>query len=193
MLLILVVSTTNRASALFKSEGNLEADEHVLWRGKPLRMPFLAPIIYVALIGIVVEACIGIVAYFVFYNFVFIIFAFFVLAVCLGISFVRYRDWKETEYLVTNRRVFFDSLIGYDVVNMNRIKEVYLKRNYLDRYFGTGKVIVIYQGFNPTSTFSGRGRQVTVKQKPPLFQSIKDIDEVRRIIENAASVSRLEK
>jgi membrane protein YdbS with pleckstrin-like domain len=178
---------------LFRSEGNLEADEHVLWKGKPLRMPFLVPIIYVALIGFAVDACLVTVAYFVFYHFVFIIFAFFVLAVCLGISYVRYRDWKETEYLVTNRRVFFDTLIGYDVVNMNRIKEVHLKRNYLDKYFGTGKVIVTYQGFNPTSTFSGRGGQVVVKQKPPLFQSIKDIDEVRRIIENAASISRLEK
>ena len=178
---------------MFKSENNLETDEHVLWKGKPLKMPFLAPIIYAALIGIVVVTCVGIVTYFLAYNFVFILFALFVSIVCLGISYVRYRDWKETEYLVTNRRVFFDTMVGYDVVNVDRIREIYLKRNYLDRYFGTGKVIVTYEGFNPTSTFSGRGTQVTVKQKPPSFQSIKDIDEVRRIIENAASTSRLEK
>ena len=96
-------------------------------------------------------------------------------------------DWRSTEYMVTDQRVFFDTISGYAVVNLADVEEVYGRAGLLDRFFGTGKVYVTYEGFDTPTRFSGRGGDLVVRHSAPCFRSIKDGFEVGRIIQNAVA------
>jgi hypothetical protein len=67
--------------------------------------------------------------------------------------YVYYKDWKDTEYMVTNQRVFFETLSGYAVVNLSDVRDVYVKRGLRDRFFGTGRVFVCYRDLQATTKF----------------------------------------
>ena len=99
------------------------------------------------------------------------------------------KNWIETEYAVTDQRVFFDTLIGYAIVNLTDVREVYVKTGLFDIVFGTGSVFVSYRDFQPTTKFwspdAPRG-ELVIHHKHPSFQSIKETSEVQRIIQEAA-------
>jgi hypothetical protein len=108
----------------------------------------------------------------------------------LVISAFQVLDWRATEYMVTDQRVFFDTWIGYAVVNLADVERIYVKIGLLDRIFRTGNVCVTYEGFDtPTRFWSGRWLygDLVVKHGVPCFRSIKDFVEVERIIQNASA------
>jgi len=106
----------------------------------------------------------------------------------LFISVFQVLDWRATEYMVTDQRVFFDTWIGYAVVNLADVEEVYGRVGVLDRLFGTGKVYVTYEGYDTPTSFSGRyGEDVIVRHKAPCFRSIKNAFEVGGIIQNVVA------
>ena len=70
--------------------------------------------------------------------------AFFFAALVFGIlvvfvPFMKYKDWKTTQYVVTNQRVVFDTMIGYDVVKVDDIRDVYVKTGLLINFMAQAK------------------------------------------------------
>lgn len=90
----------------------LSDNERIIWSGRPLRMPFLFGLFIVIPLGL------GIFFVTVYVALVFQVWpAIFFGAISLGLfvffmPLTRYKDWKTTEYAVTNQRVFFDTMVG---------------------------------------------------------------------------------
>jgi len=169
----------------------LNEDEKVLWSGTPLKMPFL--------FGVYIGAPIG---FSLFTGLIYVAVAlqpsaFFFAAIILGLLVyslhLKYRDWKTTQYTVTNQRVFFDTMIGYDVVRAEDIREVYIKTGLLDRYYGTSRVFVAYRDFQKTTEYWKPHGKIIVEHDYPFFLcSIKDAREVKDLIEQVAAQKQLE-
>ncbi len=171
----------------FKLEESLRRDEIVLWKSKPLKMPFLAGMIVSIAVGLGFDMLVGYIMQILGFNFGLIPIV--VIASVLFVFYIPYlrvKDWRETEYMITNQRVFFDTMLGYAVVDLSDIRDVYVRTGVLDRFFGTGKVFVCYRDFTPVTKSWGGDGEVIIHHKPPSFQSIKETDKVQRILENAA-------
>jgi hypothetical protein len=112
--------------------------------------------------------------------------------ICSGIflffipHYVYYKDWKDTEYMVTNQRVFFETLSGYAVVNLEDVRDVYLKRGLHDRIYWTGRLFVGFRDFQSTTRFWKPGGYVIVHHKHLSFRFIKEVYEVQKIVQDAA-------
>ncbi len=160
----------------------LEEDERILWSGTPLKMPYLFGAYIVASVGVLLSlgALYVALVYKVNQFFFFAPLLFGILVVFM--PFLRYWDWKTTQYVVTNQRVFFDTMIGYDVVKAEDIQDVYVKAGLLDKLHGTSKVFVTYRGFQPTTKYWKPLGTVVVRQGYPSFNSIKNAEEVKELI-----------
>ena len=160
----------------------LNEDERILWSGTPLKMPFLFGVYAVASVGVLLF--VGLIYVALAYQFWP---AFFFAAILFGILVVfiplmKYKDWKTTQYIVTNQRVFFDTLIGYDVVKAEDIRDVYVKTGLLDRLYGTSKVFVTYRDFQSTTTYWKPRGKIIVHHGYPFFSSLKNAEEIKDLI-----------
>jgi hypothetical protein len=169
----------------------LNDEERVLWSAKPLKMPFLAGLFVVVPLGLGVFF---VVTYLVLISQVWS--ALFIGFICLGIfvffiPLTAYKDWKTTEYVVTNQRVFFDTMMGYAIVNLTDVQNVFVRTGFLDRFYGTGKVFVSYRDFQPTTKYWKPGGNIIVNQGYPSFTSIKDTQQVKDLILDAAAQVRI--
>jgi hypothetical protein len=154
-------------------------------------MPFLARLFVVVPLGLTIFF---VVTYLVLISQVWtpLIFGFMSLGILVFfIPLTRYKDWKTTEYVLTNQRIFFDTMIGYAVVNLTDVQNVYVKTGFLDKFFGTGKVFVSYRDFQPTSKYFGMEGDIIVNHDYPSFTSIKDTQQVKDLILDAAAQARI--
>jgi hypothetical protein len=110
---------------------------------------------------------------------------------------------RNTEYMVTNQRVFFETLGEYafeeftnmmggprtiKVVNLEDVQEVYVKRGVHERIFGTSTLYVLFRGFQRTTKHWGAEGQVILFHNPPSFAFIKEAYKVQEIIQEAAGI-----
>ncbi len=170
----------------------LNEDERVLWSGRPLKMPFLFGVYIIAALGILIF--VGLIYLALAYQFWS---AFFFAAIFFGILVVfmpwmKFRDWKTTQYTVTNQRVFFDTMIGYDVVRVEDIRDVFIKTGVLDKIYGTRKLFVKYRDFQPTTRYWQPHGTIIIPQGYPYFSSIKNASEVKDLILDIAARRRLQ-
>jgi hypothetical protein len=185
----------------------LKPSERVLWQGKPLRNPFLMGASEFVTIGIAAIALFIYCAWFYGPNDPLVyLFVFSMGSLCTFI-FLFYAPYRllrgstDTEYMVTNQRVLFETLSEYafgevknrtggmtivTAVDLKDVEEVYLKRGFHDRVFGTKTVYVLYSGFQRTTREMGSEGPVILFHKPPSFPFIKEADEVQTIIQEAA-------
>ena len=200
------------SETISKLEGQLNADERILWHGRPLKTPFLMGVAEFVIIGIVAIALLTYIAWvygpgdpFNVYSFVL-----FIGGICsfLFLFYAPYRLRKgarDTEYMVTNQRVLFETLSEYafeeftskiggprtvKVVNLKDVEDVYVKRGFHDRIFGTSTLYVRYRGFQRRTAHPGGEGQVILFHKPPSFPFIKEAYEVQNIIQEAAERTR---
>jgi hypothetical protein len=169
----------------------LNDEERVLWSAKPLKMPFLARLFVVVPLGLTIFL---VVTYLVLISQVWTLLIFGFISLGIFVFFIpltSYKDWKTTEYVVTNQRVFFDTMIGYAVLNLTDVQNVFVKVGFLDRFFGTGKVFVSYRDFQPTTRYWKPGGEIIVNQSYPSFTSIKDVQLVKDLILDAAAQARI--
>ena len=129
-----------------------------MWWGRPLKTPFLMEILAPISIGIALTT---IFAYGTWVMWPFVGYVFMGL-ICAGIFlfyisyYVYYKDWRDTGYMVTNQRVFFETLSGYADVNLDDVRDVYVKRGLRDRIYGTGRLFVGFRDFQYTTKFWNR-------------------------------------
>jgi hypothetical protein len=163
-------------------------------------MPFMSGILVVVPLGLVLFA---VATYIVlmYQIFQFLFFAVLILAI-VGIyaPYLKYNDWRKTQYVITNQRVFFDTMVGYAVINLTDVREVFVRRRVLDRLFGTNTLVVTYRDFQPATTynytikrpvFEKRGR-IYIKQGYPSFSSIKNAEEAKEVLLQAVSRAQFE-
>lgn len=81
---------------------------------------------------------------------------------------------------------FFETLNGYAVVNLEDVRDVYVKTGLRDRIFGTGRLFVGYRDFQPTTKFWIPGGAAIFLHKPPSFRFIREMYEVQKLIQEAA-------
>lgn len=170
----------------------LNEDETILWSGTPLKMPFLFGVYVVVSIGVLLF--VGLIYVALAYQFWA---AFFFAALVFGIlvvfvPFMKYKDWKTTQYVVTNQRVVFDTMIGYDVVKVDDIRDVFVKTGLLDRLYGTSKVFVTYRDFQSTTTYWKPRGIIIIRHGYPFFSSIKNAEEVKDLVLNLTGQRRLQ-
>jgi hypothetical protein len=175
----------------------LNENERLLWSGGPSKTPYL--------FGIFISVPLGL--------FLFAITAYLVWSwqtlepiffgcICLGLftflfPFMRYRDWKNTQYAVTDQRVFFDTLVGYDIVKLTDIRDVQVKKRVLDRLFGTQSLYVSYRDFTHTiirdPSWGSHHRTIIIRQDYPSFNFIKNASQVKIQILDLMERSKFEK
>ena len=171
-----------------KLKKQLNSDEMVLWWSKPCKMPYMFSLVPVVIVSILLLIFYFFIPLSLWYWNVIFYGLLISNAFLLFYSGFQVWDWSSTEYMVTNQRVFFDTISGYAVFNLADVEEVYGRVGLLDRFFGTGKVYVTYEGFDTPTRFSdARGGDLIVRHKPPCFKSIKDAFEVGGIIQNAVA------
>jgi hypothetical protein len=179
----------------------LNPHEEILWSATPQKMPFMSGILVVAPLGLVVFA-VATYVILLYQAFQFLFFAVLILAI-VGIyaPYLKFKDWRETKYVITNQRVFFDTLVGYAAINLTDVKEVFVKRRVLDRLFGTNTLVVKYRDFQAATTynytikrfpFEKRGR-IYIKQDYPSFYSIKNAEEAKEVLLHAVSRAQFER
>jgi hypothetical protein len=177
---------------------HLNDDEQILWSGTPTRAPYLFGVYISVPLGLSLFAAIA------YHAWAYQIFEPLILgAICLGlftgvVPFMRYRDWKNTSYVLTDQRVFFDTLVGYDVVNLTDIRDVQVKTRILDKLFNTQSVYVVYRDFQPWSskayTFSTHQRaRVIIHQDYPAFFFIKDAQQVKEQLLDAVQRAKFQR
>ena len=190
-----------------KLKQQLNAEERVLWYGRPLKTPFLMGTLEFVSIGIAAILILAYVAWtygptdMLVYGFVLSF------GIPLAFLFLFYaprrllKGARETEYMVTNQRVFFETLSEYafqeyasrmggpepvKVVNLGDVEDVYIKRGFHDRVFGTSTLYVLFRGFQRTTRSWGAEGEVILRHKPPSFPFIKEAALVGEIVREAA-------
>ncbi len=133
----------------------LEGDERVLWKGTPLRKPFVlaswgtipfgAMFLGFSLVALGVNSRGGLD-----YSTLFLV-SFFLVGVGMtfGPTAWQLLRYGNTEYLISDRRIITQTgAMGLDTsfMNLDKIQEVYVRVGLLDKVFGTGNVYAITAG-----------------------------------------------
>lgn len=170
---------------------HLQADEKVLWSGRPVLIPFmLSGLIVIPVIAIfwaifaiffTVSALSTGAGPFPFSFFTFLILiVFFIVLIPLFIEFLRYGN---TEYMITDQRIITQTgAIGIDTrfVELNKIQEVYVTVSWLDKIYGTGSIIAVTAGYVPVGAPSPYNPIVR-----PAFRAIRNPYEVQKLLQEA--------
>jgi membrane protein YdbS with pleckstrin-like domain len=143
----------------------LRADEKVVWRGKPVIVPFIVSVnAGIFLLYVFLFILLTVSHYFSGAPLFFVAFAFLIiLAGTVGTlgqpirQLVRYRN---TEYVVTDQRIIIQSgAIGLDTrfIDLEKVQEVYVRVGFIDKRFGTGSVFVSTAGQVDTGKYGPWG------------------------------------
>ena len=168
---------------------NLEDGEKVLWQGKPEFGPFILSgfggiipgigFLVFSLFWTVSANGAGAPAEFLIFGTLFTLIGLFIL---LGGPITQYLRFKNTEYMITDRRIITQTgVFGLDTryINNEWIREVYVNVSVLDRLFGTGSVMV-----STSSGFIG-GASPNMNSLRPSLASLRDPYGVQKIIHGA--------
>jgi len=181
---------------LSKLDKLLNANEKVLWSGKPVKKAFILPALGSIPFGLFFlgffifwlwgASSAGAPAFFTLFGLPFILVGF-------GITFdpsvwqlMRYRN---TEYMITDKRIITQTgAIGLDTrfVDFDKIQEVYVKIGIFDRLFGTGTLYAMTAGFSsfgPSGSYGyGYGGMHGFR---PSLAALKEPYQVQKLLQEA--------
>ncbi|MFW6117633.1 MAG: PH domain-containing protein [Thermoproteota archaeon] len=174
---------------MFRSNKRLRADEKVLWRGKPVMLPFIVPTLATIPVGLIFlgfaviwmrgATSVGAPRFFPLFGLPFVLIG---LGVTVGPSIWQLMRYRNTEYVITDQRLITQTgAIGLDTrfVDLDKIQEVYVKIGVIDKLFGTGSIQVLTAG----EVYVGRGRP-SIR---PSISALKEPYEVQNILQEAIS------
>lgn len=183
----------------------LNANERILWYGRPLKGPYLmgvaeSIIIYCIIISILIYLALT-------YGHIVNIIASFFGIICTLIFLVLaphrlMKGARDTEYMVTDQRVFFETISEYAfegfsrmtdndlktvrVLNLEEITDIYIETGFHDIFFGTSTLYVLFKGFQRTTRHHMPEHDTILVHKPPSFSYIMEAQSVKKIIQEAA-------
>ena len=180
----------------------LNANEKVVWSGKPVRKAFIMPGLVSIPFGLIFLAfpffwmwtaasagAPGFVSLFVL-PFVFVGFG-----IAFGPSLLQLLRYRNTEYMITDKRIITQTgAIGLDTrfVDFEKIQEVYVQIGVLDRLFGTGSVYAMTAGFSGFGPRGGYGYRGFPGNRPSL-SALKEPYEVQKLLQEAIEKSKKDK
>lgn len=180
----------------------LNADEKILWSGKPQRKAFVLPALSSIPFGLLFlafsifwvfgAASAGAPVFFLLFGGIFTLVA---IAIALGPCMWQLLRYRNTEYMITDKRILTQTgAIGLDTrfVDFDKIQEVYVKIGVFDRLFGTGSLYAMTAGspvFGPSmgSYQSGFGGMYGLR---PSLAALKEPYEVQKLLQEAVERSK---
>jgi len=179
----------------------LSANEKIVWRGKPVKKAFLLSGLMAIPIGLIF------LSFFIFWMwstasmgapFSFIIFGLPVLgiglAVTLGPFLLQILRYRNTEYVITDKRIITQTgAIGLDTrfVDFEKVQEVYVQIGWIDRLFGTGSVYAMTAGFSGFSPRGGYGYGYgSYAGNRPSLSALEEPYEVQKLLQEAIETSK---
>lgn len=177
----------------------LNANENVLWIGKPVKKAFVLPGLVSIPIGLVFLAfaifwmggatSAGAPSFLLLFALPFVLIAF---GIIFGPFIFQLLRYNNTEYMITDKRIITQTgAIGLDTrfVDLEKIQEVYVQVGAIDRLFGTGTLYAMTAGF---SGFIPRGsyRYGSFQGNKPSFAALKEPYEVQKLLQEAIEKSK---
>lgn len=180
----------------------LNADEKVLWSGKPVRKAFILPGLVSIPFGLFFlafsifwmwgAASAGAPNFFSLFGLPFVLVG---VGVTFGPSLLQLLRYRNTEYMITDKRIITQTgAIGLDTrfVDFDKVQEVYVQIGVLDRLFGTGSVYAMTAGFSGFVPRGGYGYGGFAGNRPSLA-ALKEPYEVQKLLQEAIEKSKKEK
>lgn len=182
----------------------LNANEKVLWSGKPVKKAFVLTGLISIPIGLIFLAfavfwmwsagSAGAPYLFTLFGLPFVLIGF---GMTFGPSIWQFMRYRNTEYMITDKRIITQTgAIGLDTrfVDLEKIQEVYVQIGVIDRLFGTGTVYAMtagFSGFVPRGSYGyGYGG---FNFNRPSFAALKEPYEVQKLLQEAIEKSKKDK
>ncbi len=116
------------------------------------------------------------------------------LAVTLGPCIWQILRYRNTEYVITDKRIIIQTgAIGLDTrfVDFEKVQEVYVQIGLIDRLFGTGSVYPMTAGFSGFSPRGGYGYGYgSYAGNRPSLSALKEPYEVQKLLQEAIERSK---
>ena len=181
----------------------LNADERVLWSGKPVRkafilrglvsIPFGLIFLGFAIFWMWTASSAGAPVFFSLFGLPFVLIGF---AVAFGPALFQLLRYRNTVYIITDKRIITQTgAIGLDTrfVDFEKVQEVYVQIGVMDRLFGTGSLYAMtagFSGFVPRGGY-GYGYGGFAGGRPSL-SALKEPYEVQKLLQEAIEQSKKE-
>jgi uncharacterized membrane protein YdbT with pleckstrin-like domain len=185
-----------------KLEKLLNANEKVLWSGKPVGKAFILPGLVSIPFGLIflafaifwmgTAASAGAPDFFSLLGLPFILVGF---GITFGPSILQLFRYRNTEYMITEKRIITQTgAIGLDTrfVDFEKVQEVYVQIGVIDRLFGTGSLYAMTAGFSGFVPRGGYGYGGFAGNRPSLA-ALKEPYEVQKLLQEAIEKSKKEK
>lgn len=170
-----------------------------MWSGKPVKVPFILSSLVTIPFGLIFlgfsifwmwgAASAGAPWFFTLFGLLFVFMGF---GLTVGAPIWQLMRYPNTEYMITDQRIITQTgAIGLDTrfINLDKIQEVYVKIDFVDKMFGTGSVIVMTAGYVPVG-YDTTGRGALVR---PSLDALKEPYEVQKLIQEAIEKVRAKK
>lgn len=180
----------------------LNADERVLWSGKPVRKAFILPGLVSIPVGFIflgfaifmmwTTALAGAPGAFSLFGLLFVLVG---IGVAFGPFLFQLLRYRNTEYMITDKRIITQTgAIGLDTrfVDFEKVQEVYVQIGVFDRLFGTGSVFAMTAGFSGFVPRGGYGYGGFAGSRPSLA-ALKEPYEVQKLLQEAIERSKKER
>jgi uncharacterized membrane protein YdbT with pleckstrin-like domain len=180
----------------------LNANEKVLWSGKPEKKAFVLPVLGFVPFGLFFLGfsifwmwgafSAGAPDFFTVFGLPFVVAGFGITVGPLVWQLLRYRN---TEYVITDKRIITQTgAVGLDTrfVDFDKIQEVYVKIGIIDRLFGTGSLYAMTAGssnFGPAMSPYGYGFGGMHGFRPSLA-ALKEPYQVQKLLQEAVESSK---
>jgi membrane protein YdbS with pleckstrin-like domain len=187
---------------LSKLDKLLNANEKVLWSGRPEKKAFVLPGLATIPFGLFFIAFFilwmwggafaEVPSIFALFGLVFLLVGF---AIVIGPFLWQLLRYRNTEYMITDKRIVTQTgAIGLDTrfVDFDKIQEVYVKIGIIDRLFGTGSLYAMtagYSGFGPATSPYGYGFGGGYGFRPSLA-ALKEPYQVQKLLQEAIERSK---
>jgi membrane protein YdbS with pleckstrin-like domain len=191
----------SEANFLSKLDKLLNANEKVIWNGKPVKKAFVLPGLISIPLGLILlafaifwmtgTASAGTPGFFALFRLFFVLIA---LGITFAPSILQLLRYQNTEYMITDKRIIAQTgAIGLDTrfVDLEKIQEVYVQVGVIDRLFGTGTVYAMtagFSGFIPRGSYGYGYSGFNVNR--PSFAALKEPYEVQKLLQEAIEKSK---
>jgi uncharacterized membrane protein YdbT with pleckstrin-like domain len=179
---------------LSRMERYLEANEKVLWTGRPVRKAFVLStwasipsglvFLGISIIFLWVASAGGVLDYSVLFVLLFVLIGALTTFGPTAWQFLRYRN---TEYMITDRRLITQTgVVGLDTrfVDLDRIQEVYVRIGLFDKVLGTGNLYAMTAGYSAYVSSDGAG------SFRPSLRALREPYNVQKLLQGAMERAR---
>ena len=179
----------------------LNANEAVLWSGKPVKKAFKISGLVSIPFGLIFVAfsifimwtmtSTGAPGFTILFVLPFFLAGF---GIAFGPALFQLLRYRNTEYMITDKRIITQTgAIGLDTrfVDLEKIQEVYVQIGLMDRLFGTGTLFAMTAGFSGFAPRSGYGyRYGGFYGNRPSFTGLREPYKVQKLLQEAIEKSR---